>query len=538
MALTLPSRPIQRLLAVLIVAALAAAVGVPAVAETSRWVVPTGTALPSGSIVVGSFPLADALIVTSPTAPEGGVSYDEALGMRSLTGVDADGLRVDSGVATTRAGQVWHDGELGSRAVVALIDTGVAPVAALEDAVVGEIDFSGTGGGDGYGHGTFLASLIAGAGPDAPGVAPQAGILSLKVGRTDGTATLGSVLTALQWMHSSGRVMGVRIATLALGVDPASDAGQILDTASDSLARSGVMVITAAGNDGAGKLSSPATAKDTFSVGAVDDHATADRSDDTVADFSGSGPDSRGVQQPDVMASGSLIVGVMPADSVIARENPQAWVADGLFRGSGTSMATALTAGVAALASSARPDLDGDALTAALRAGEGVADAPSAVAAAKAAAPGRELPTPGWADQPVEVPGQGRARSNGHAAEADPNGVRWTGVRWTGVRWTGVRWTGVRWTGVRWTGVRWTGVRWTGVRWTGNGWGDETWGPGAWGGVRWTGSTWAADEPLDGEFAGVRWTGVRWTGVRWTGVRWTGVRWTGVRWTMLEAPGE
>ncbi|HET9517422.1 MAG TPA: S8 family serine peptidase, partial [Actinoplanes sp.] len=509
-------------LAAFVVAALCGPVA--ANAQSTRWVVPAGRVLPTGSVVVGSFPLANALVVASPTAPEGGVAYDAPLQMQSLP-AEADpitGLRVDSGVASTGAPEVWSTGELGENAVVALVDTGVAPVPALQEAVVGEIDFSGSGGGDGYGHGTFLASLIAGAGTDAPGVAPQAGILSLKVGRDDGTATLGSVLSALQWLYAVGRPAGVRIATLALGVDPSTDAAVVLDAAADTLADAGMLIVTAAGNDGAGNLTSPATAAGSFSVGAVNDQGTADRSDDTASEFSASGQDRDGVAQPDVVAPGELIVSSIGADSVIAQENPQAWVEPGLFRGSGTSMATALTAGVAALASSARPDLDGTALAEALRAGGGVADAPAAVAAAEAAPAAPEKPGKGpkWAhDEPVDHPGASRGNGKGRPESVEPNGVRWTGVRWTGVRWTG---------------VRWTGVRWTGVRWTGDSWGDETWTPGAWGGVRWTAGGWAGD--IDADWAGVRWTGVRWTGVRWTGVRWTGVRWTGVRWTMLEAP--
>ena len=525
MANTLPSRTLFRSTALLAVTILVAALCGPVAAATSaRWIVPNSSPLPTGSVVLGSFPLADAVIVSSPSAPAGGVSYDTPLGLQSLPSRDAvTGMRIDSGVASTGAPDVWSTGELGNGAVVALVDTGVAPIPALQDAVVGEIDFTGTGGGDGYGHGTFLASLIAGVGQDAPGVAPQAGILSLKVGADDGTTTLGSVLSALHWLHSIGSRAGIRIATLALSADADSDAGLLLDAASDAVAETGILLVTAAGNDGPGKLTSPATAAKTFSVGSVDDNKTPTRDDDTASAFSGTGNDRAGVAQPDVSASGEYIVSSIGADSQIARENPAAWVETGLFRGSGTSMSTAITAGVAALASSVRPDLDGDALADALRAGGGALDAEATVAAALAA-PEQELPRgPKWLNEDeIEVPGNGKGRGKGRLDTVEPNGVRWTGVRWTGVRWTG---------------VRWTGVRWTGVRWTGDHWGDENWEPGQWAGVRWTAGGWVSDN-LDADWSGVRWTGVRWTGVRWTGVRWTGVRWTGVRWTMLSAPPE
>ena len=551
MSITLRTRSRMRLGAALVIAFVAAALCGPVAAsvQATRWVVPTGSVLPTGSVVVGSFPLVDALVVTSPTAPAGAAAFDTPLQLQSLppTADPETGLRVDSGVASTGAPQVWNSGELGERAVVALIDTGVAPVPAVENSVVGEIDFSGSGGGDGYGHGTFMASLIAGNHHLAPGVAPHTGILSLKVGRDDGTTSLGSVLGAMQWVHSVGRYAGIRVATLALGVDADSDAGRLLDAASNTLAKSGVLVVTAAGNDGPGELTSPATATGTFSVGAFDDAGTATTSDDVAADYSGSGPDRAGVAQPDITASGTKIVSWIPADSVIAQSNPSARIEDDLLRGSGTSMSTALAAGVAALVSSTRPDLDGNQLAEVLRTAGPTLDAGAAIAAAEAAPEGK-APKSKW-ETPIDAPGA-HGKRKGHADQADPNGVRWGGVRWGGVRWGGVRWGGVRWGGVRWGGVRWGGVRWGGVRWGGVRWGgvrwggsywaDEQWEPGTWGGVRWTNNGWASDA-AEVTLQGVRWGGVRWGGSEWSGVRWgstdwSGVRWGGSSWSMLEAP--
>jgi serine protease AprX len=539
-----------------IVAVLMAAVAVPVAAATGRWIVPAGSPLPTGSMVVGSFPVANALVVSGPSAPAGAVEYDAPVTMQSMPeGFDpaSPDMVVDSGVVATKAPAVWEEPELGEQAVVALVDTGVANVPALEGAVAGEIDFTGTGGGDGYGHGTFLASLIAGRGPLAPGVAPEAGILSLKVGAADGSATLGSVVSALQWLHGPGSAAGLRIATLAFSVDPTSDAANILNHAADAVASKGIMVVAATGNDGA-ELSSPANAKHTISVGSTDD-------DGNVSDESGRGPDTAGVMQPDLTAPGERIAGTLPQESIIAQHATH--LGGGLYHGSGTSIATALTAGVAALASSARPDLDGDALAAALGAGGGTfVDAEAAVAAAVLAPQGKPVNAPPWADEPAEHPSSNAAKSNGNglAGEAEPNGLRWTGLRWTGLRWTGLRWTGLRWTGdadphpaglrwtgdadahpaglrwtgLRWTGLRWTGLRWTGLRWTGDGWGDADWAFGKWAGLRWTGLRWTAAD-ADPTPAGLRWTGLRWTGLRWTGLRWTGLRWTGLRWTMLEA---
>ena len=516
MSISFRSHARNRLLAALAAICVVAAMAAPAAATASstRWIVPARAGLPTGSIVVGSFPLANALVITSPIKPAGGVAFDTQLQLQSLPdSPDESGLRIDTGVATSGAPAVWNSGELGEQAVVALVDTGVAPVPALENSVVGEIDFSGDGGGDGYGHGTFMASLIAGNHSTAPGAAPHAGILSLKVGRNDGTTSLGSVLGAMQWLHSVGRFAGVRVATLALGVDADTPAAALLDGASDTLAKSGMLIVTAAGNEGDGGLTSPATAAGTFSVGAYDDAGTIDSSDDATADYSGTGADRDGVAQPDISASGSKIVSWIPTDSVIAQANPNARIDEGLLRGSGTSMATAITAGVAALASSARPDLNGAQLAAALRASGPTLDATRVVAAAEAAPAGKGVKAKWERDLPE--PGDNGKRK-GHDDEADPNGVRWGGVRWGGVRWGGVRWGG-------------------------SSWADENWEPGTWGGVRWTEGGWTSDAAVI-TASGVRWGGVRWGGDEWAGVRWgstdwSGVRWAGSSWSMVEAPG-
>jgi serine protease AprX len=521
---------VQRISAALIAAVMVVAL-IPAVQQVSTFIVPTGTALPSGARVVGSFPVADALLVTSPVAPAGAAPAATSLALQTLTDVHVDGMQLDSGVASTAADVVWADEVRGQGAVVALIDSGVAPIEALDGAIVGEIDFSGTGGGDGYGHGTFMASLIAADSAVAPGVAPEAGILSLKVGGDDGTTTLAAVLNAMQWLHGPGRHSGVRIATLALGVDPSSPAADMLDRAADRLAQADVLVITAAGNEGAGNLTSPATSTGTFSVGAFDDREQTETGPVLAAEFSGSGVDRAGVAQPDLLASGVSIVSHIDPQSAIYRDNPPESPDGTLFTGSGTSMSTALAAGVAALASSTRPDLGGTAVGLALSNDQGVLDAPSAVDAIKEP------------HGPNRGEGAGNTRAgNANVPPSSPPGQAapgdgldedvWNGIRWTGIRWTGIRWTGIRWTGIRWTGIRWTGIRWTAAEWNGQGWGSPDWEYAQFGGIRWTGIRWT----------GIRWTGIRWTGDDWnggeafTGIRWTGIRWTGVRWTMVNAP--
>ncbi|HVL99896.1 MAG TPA: S8 family serine peptidase [Egibacteraceae bacterium] len=519
-------------LAALAVVSLLAALFAGAPMRTSTYIVPSDATLPAGTRVLDALPLVDALLVAAPVAPARAVGADATIGWRSLVeGAEPGaGVVLDSGVASTRAPEVWETTTRGQGALVALVDTGVADVPALRDAVVAELDFTNSGGGDGYGHGTFMASLIAGRGDVTPGVAPAAELLSLKVARADGSAEIGTVLTALQWLAGPGRDAGVTVATLALGVDAHTPAGYLLDLAVGRLAATGVLVVTASGNE-SGVLSSPASSPGTFSVGSVDDQGTPGRADDRMAAFSGSGVDRLGVAQPDAVASGVRVVGTMPCGATLAVEHPAAFVAGGRerctagasaasFSGSGTSMSTALAAGVAALAWSANQALDAAQLDAALRAGDPAGDpaglhafaldAPAAVGAGMgldqgaAARPGRSpavgTPPPAPAGRPVVAEPQG---ANGRSADwrdSDWQGVNWRGVNWRETDWQGVNWRGVNWRDTDWLGVNWRGVNWRGTQWQG---------------VNWRGVNWR-----DAEWQGVNWRGVNWRGVNWRGVGW------------------
>lgn len=490
-----------------------------AAAATQTYVVPADEPLSAGARVVSRLEVVDALLVEATTPPPGAVQVDVPLDFSSLGHADAKGNRVDSGVRSTGAEDVWAEGNRGDGAVVALVDSGVGDVPALDGAVVAQLDFSGTGGGDPLGHGTFMASLIAGRGPDVPGVAPKADILSLKVGDRQGETTLGTVLTALDWLYSRGRELGVRIAVLALGIDADTPPAVLLDAAVQRLAQADVLVVTAAGNDGPGRLTAPATAPGSFSVGAFDDAAQSDGGP-VPADFSSTGKDRVRVDQPDALAAGVSLVGHVPEDSIIGREHADTREGT-LLRGTGTSMSTALAAGVAALASAERPDLGGGALEEALRNDAGVIDAPDAVDTIAEAPVERGRPVP---------PGQAK-KGAGHPGKGNPgkgNGaVGWKNLRWKNLRWKNVRWTNLRWKSDDWANLRWKGGSWANLRWKTNDWANLRWKAEGWANLRWK-----ADE----------WNNLRWKAQGWkggdgfAGARWANLRWKTTRWALLEAP--
>jgi serine protease AprX len=390
---------------------------------------------------------------------------------------------------------------------VALVDTGVAAgaSASIRHLVIGPdlSGDSGVAGVDHYGHGTFMAGLIAGAPTLAPdghtysGVAPGATLISVKVAGADGSTSLSKVIGGIGWVVAHRDALHIRVLNLSMGVDlDLHNQVNPLDVAVEATWAAGITVVSAAGNDGAGHVTSPGDDPWIITAGALATNGPA-VGNATAAPWSGTA-----TGKPDVLAPGVHVVSLRAPGSTIDLANPSARVGDGLFRGSGTSMATALTSGAAAILIASHPGATPDDVKGALVSSGAPVDG-SVANAIDVAAANAARSSVSWVQHhrmAFDLMGLGLSQTMPWV------GVSWTGMPSTGVSWTGVSWTGVSWTGVSWTGVSWTGVSWTGVSWTG---------------VSWTGVSWT----------GVSWTGVSWTGVSWTGVSWTGVSWTGVSWT-------
>jgi subtilisin family serine protease len=75
---------------------------------------------------------------------------------------------------------------------------------------------SDTDTSDSHGHGTAVASIIAG-NLNASGVAPGARILPLKVAAAPGQVNFSHVLEALKWLVSKAKALGPNVACLSLG---------------------------------------------------------------------------------------------------------------------------------------------------------------------------------------------------------------------------------------------------------------------------------------------------------------------------------
>ena len=208
--------------------------------------------------------------------------------------------------------------------------------------------------GDGRGHGTFVASIAAGAADGYAGAAPNADIVSIDVMDDQGMALTSDVVAAADWIYENKDVAGIRVANFSLhGTMASSFQFDPVDKAVEKLWLSGVVVVAAAGNyavDGqpSGVRFAPANDPFVITVGATDTLGTLSTGDDVAAPWSAYGYTLDGFAKPDIGAPGRYMVGAVPADSTLALESPDRIVAPGYMQLSGTSFAAPVVAGAAA----------------------------------------------------------------------------------------------------------------------------------------------------------------------------------------------
>ncbi|MGK5742543.1 S8 family serine peptidase [Micromonospora sp. URMC 103] len=254
------------------------------------------------------------------------------------------------------APQVWAEGDTGAGVRVAVLDTGIdATHPDLADRIAESAVFvPGEELTDRAGHGTHVASTIAGSGAASQGrekgVAPDARLAVGKVLSDAGSGQDSWILAGMEW---AARDAGARVINMSLGSNQPSDGTDPVSRSVDALsAETGALFVVAAGNNGAaGTVSAPGAADAALTVGAVD-------ADDQLAPFSSRGPRlSDEAIKPELTAPG---VGVLAARSRYAPGEGDYQSMDG------TSMATPHVAGAAALLAAKHPDWTGQQLKDAL----------------------------------------------------------------------------------------------------------------------------------------------------------------------------
>ena len=345
--------------------------------------------------------------------------------------------------------------------------------------------------GDGYGHGTAVASVAAGQAEGYVGAAPGAKLVSIDVLDDNGVGNVSDVIAAADWIYENRERLDIRVANFSLhGTTLASLVSDPLDRAVERLWQSGIVVVAASGNyatDGAESAVPFAPGNDPFvlTVGATDTRGSFTQRDDVAAPWSAWGYTRDGFAKPELVAPGRYIAAAVSADAKLARDRPDRVVEPGYLQLSGTSLAAPVVAGTASTLLGRHPSWTPDQVKGALMLtakplpqatprSVGV----GAVSAADAAA--------------VVDPPNPNAALNEFLVD-DPDGgptrvfdaAQWTDVVEDDVAWGSVAWGSVAWGSAAWSSVAWGSVAWGSVAWGSVAWGSVAWGSVAWGSVAW-----------------------------------------------------
>ncbi|GAB4006141.1 S8 family serine peptidase [Nocardioides ultimimeridianus] len=395
----------------------------------------------------------------------------------------------------------WADGVDGDGIGVAVIDTGISTGGDLAGKVVDGYDFSGEGSAttDSFGHGTFVAGLIAGSGAASghavEGVAPGVDLVSLKVAGANGSSDVIRVITAIQWAVNHAAKDSIRILNLSLGTD-STQSWRIdpLDAAVEGAWRAGMVVTVAAGNAGAAGISKPGDDPYVVTVGTSDDATTVDASDDRVAPFSSTGPTATGIAKPDLVAPGSHVVSSRAAGSSVDNQYPAARIDPSYFRGSGTSFSAPQVAAAAALLLQQRPDLTNNQVKALLvgtavplpaapasAQGAGELDIEALLAAPTAAGANQGLGHSDGSGSPVTS--EGSLLAAGSPSSGD--GVAWSSSAWNSSAWNSAAWNSAAWNSTAWNSSAWNSTAWNSTAWNSTAWNSTAWNSTAWNAGGW-----------------------------------------------------
>ena len=402
-----------------------------------------------------------------------GIAPDDAV---QLAGQD-DSSASTGVLASAGLGRSAGEPGAGAGVRVAVLDTGVSDTPALNRTSGRLRDVADTSGAeqtngplvDGFGHGTFMAGLIAGGpveGTDgaALGVAPGASVLVVRVARPDGSTRLSSVLGGLEWVYDHPGDVDVANLSFAHERPAGAYGADPLTVAVERVVQAGVTVVVASGN-AAGQVGDPGFDPRVLTVGAA--NLTTHR----VAAFSGSGRVGP-AYKPDVVASGVGVLGLLPADSVLANAPGTSHLANGLTRGSGTSQATAIASGTAALLLAEHPGAS-----------------PVQVKASLRCSARRLHGRPDGAGL-LRLPGQlcadvdGRALSDGRdlSGEMGFPASSWSASSWSASSWSASSWSASSWSASSWSASSWSASSWSASSWSASSWSASSWSASSWSG--------------------------------------------------------
>jgi serine protease AprX len=286
----------------------------------------------------------------------------------------------------TNADYAFQSGYTGAGVGIAIIDSGIYAHPDVASRIVYRQSFVPTVNTDDYGHGTHVAGIAAGSGASSTGsqytrtfrgIAPGANLIDLRVLDAHGMSSDSIVIAAIDRAIALKSRYNIRVINLSLGREVRESYNQ--DPICRAVAaawKQGIVVVVAAGNlgrNGYATVLSPGNSPYAITVGAMKTEGTPSTNDDKIASYSSKGPTwiDLGVK-PDLVAPGNMVDSLFDPGSTLSKEYPanvvplSAYSLSGTsgtshyFQLSGTSMATPVVSGAAAILLQREPGLSPD----------------------------------------------------------------------------------------------------------------------------------------------------------------------------------
>ncbi len=237
---------------------------------------------------------------------------------------------------------------------VAVLDTGICNHPDFEDRIVAFYDFVNDRqrAYDDSGHGTHVTGCIGGSGRLSggrfSGIAPTCRLCIGKVLDEKGEGSIESMYQALLWVLENRLRYRIRVLNISVGIGESGERERMeaLTSLLDMVCDQGVVVVCAAGNKGPGEgsLSPLGESRRVITVGCHEGGYFGARKD-LCENYSGRGGKALPYRKPDIVAPGTDVMSC----SVKWHRDRRGRYRDSYMRKSGTSMATPIVSGAAAL---------------------------------------------------------------------------------------------------------------------------------------------------------------------------------------------
>ena len=247
---------------------------------------------------------------------------------------------------------------------VALLDTGISSHPDLAGRVDAFYDFlrGGKNAYDDSGHGTHVAGCIGGSGKVSggmyKGICPWCRLIVGKVLDRNGDGNMDDMYRGVEWVLENKDRYRIRVLNISIGIGHIENEEKMQELLEivDEAWKSGIVVVCAAGNMGPDPmtLSPLGASKRVITVGCHDGGFYSGKSS-LCESYSGRGPSPYAVKKPDVVAPGTDIISCNAACRPSFRGYRNAYL-----KKSGTSMATPIVSGAAALLLQKYPELSNE----------------------------------------------------------------------------------------------------------------------------------------------------------------------------------